>query len=75
MCSSHGIRRGNYFGGEPIGKTEVDVRVGKLKNRKAAVGDDTTGEMINGGGDRVVKWVWRLWPLRGVLCLKTVDLL
>ena len=36
MCGFDGIRRGNYFGGEPIGRAEVEVRVGKLKNEKAA---------------------------------------
>ena len=30
------------------------MRVGKLKNGKAAGGDEITGEMIKGGGDRVV---------------------
>ena len=35
MCSFDGIWRGNYFGGEPIGRAEVEVRVGKLKNGKA----------------------------------------
>ena len=28
MCGFDGIRRGSYFGGEPIGRTEVEVRVG-----------------------------------------------
>ena len=31
-----------------------------LKNGKAAGGDEITGEMIKGGGDRVVNWIWRL---------------
>ena len=30
------VRRGNYFGEKLIRRTEVDVRVAKLKNRKAA---------------------------------------
>ena len=34
--------------------------MGKLKNGKAAGKDDITGEMINGGGDRVVDYMWRL---------------
>ena len=34
MCSFDGIRRGNYFEGEPIGRAEVEVRVGKLRNGK-----------------------------------------
>ena len=36
ICGFDGIQRGNYFGGEPIGRAEVEVRVGKLKNGKAA---------------------------------------
>ena len=36
------------------------MRVGKLKNGKAAGKDEITGEMIKGGGDRVVDWIWRL---------------
>ena len=54
MCGFDGNRRGNYFGGESIGKAEVEVRMGKLKNGKAAGRDEITGEMIKGGGDRVV---------------------
>ena len=60
MCGFDGIRRSNYFGGEPIGRAEVGVRVGKLKNGKATCGDKIPGEMIKGGGDRVVDWIWRL---------------
>ena len=36
------------------------MRVSKLKNGKAAGKDEITGEMINGGGDRVVELIWRL---------------
>ena len=57
MCSFHEIRRGNYFGEEPIGRAEVEVRLGKLKNGKAAGKDEITGEMIKGGGNRVVDWI------------------
>ena len=32
MCGFDGIWRGTYFGGEPIGRAEVEVRVGKFKN-------------------------------------------
>ena len=56
MCGFDGIRRGNYFGGDTIGKAKVEVRVGKFKNGK----DETTGELIEGGDDRVVDWIWRL---------------
>ena len=60
MCGFRGIRRGNYFVGEPIGRAEVEVRVGKLKNGKPSGKDEITGEMITGGGDMVVDWIWRL---------------
>ena len=43
MCGFDGIRRGNYFGGEPVGRAEVEVRVSKLKNGKAAGKDEITG--------------------------------
>ena len=32
----------------------------KLKNGKAAGKDEITGEMIKGGGVRVVDWIWKL---------------
>ena len=60
MWGFDGIRRGNYFGREPIGKAEVEVRVGKLKNGKATSKVEIIREMIKGGGDRVVDWMWRL---------------
>ena len=54
MCGFDWIRR----------RAEVEVRVGKLKNGKATVGDEITGEMIKGEGDRVADWIWRLcWVL------------
>ena len=34
--------------------------MGKLKNRKATGKDEITGEIIEGGSDRVVDWIWRL---------------
>ena len=36
MCGFDGIRKGNYFGGDPIGRAEVEVRVRKFKYGKAA---------------------------------------
>ena len=60
MCGFHRVRRGTYFGGELIGRAEVDVRVGKLKNGKAADKDEITQEMIKDGGDRMVDWIWKL---------------
>ena len=44
------------FGEEAIGRTEVEVRVEKLKNGKATGKDEITAEMIKGGGDGVVDW-------------------
>ena len=43
ICGFDGVRRGNYFGGEPIGRAEVEMRVSKLKNGKAAEKDEFTG--------------------------------
>ena len=42
MSGFAGIQRGNNFGGEPTGRTEVEVRVGKLKNGMAAAKDEIT---------------------------------
>ena len=42
ICSFDGIRRDNYCGGEPIGRAEVELRVGKLKNGKAVGKDEIT---------------------------------
>ena len=33
ICGFDGIRRGNYFGGVPIGRPEVELRVGMAKSR------------------------------------------
>ena len=44
MCGFDRIQRGNYYGGEPIGRVKIKVRVGKLKNGKAADGDEITGK-------------------------------
>ena len=45
------------FRGEPIGRAEVDVRVGKLKNGKSVGKNEITEEMVKGGSDRVVDWI------------------
>ena len=34
--------------------------MGKLKNVKAVGKDEITGEMIKGGGDRMVDLIWKL---------------
>ena len=51
MCGFVRIQRCNNFGGEP-NRTEVEVRVGKLKNGKTAGKDEVAGEMIKGRGNR-----------------------
>ena len=40
MYGFDGILKGNYFRREPSGRAEVEVRVGKLKNGKAAGKDE-----------------------------------
>ena len=45
--------------GEPI-RMEAGVRVGKLKNGKAVGKVEVTVEMVKGGGNKVVDWIWRL---------------
>ena len=60
MCGFDGIQRGNYLEERSVGGAEVEVRVGKLKNGKSAGRDEITGEIIKGGGDSVVDWIWRL---------------
>ena len=37
MRGFDGIQRGNYFGGETIGRAEVELRLDKLKNGNSAV--------------------------------------
>ena len=49
ICHYDGIQRGSYFGGYPIRRTEVEARVRKFNNEKAACKDEVTGEMIKGG--------------------------
>ena len=49
MCGFDRIWKVNYLGREPIGRAEVEVRVGRLKNGKAAGKDEITGELIKGG--------------------------
>ena len=42
MCGFDGIWRGNYCGGEPIGRAVVEVRVGQFKKGKATGKDEIT---------------------------------
>ena len=77
MWGFDGIWGGKYFRGEPIERAEVEVRLVKLKNGKAAGKDETTGEVIKGGGDRVVDWICKLCNMafESGVGLKTEDLL
>ena len=54
MCGYDGVRRGNYFGGDPIRKIEIEERVKKLKNGEAAGKDEVTEEMVKGGNESEV---------------------
>ena len=70
MYGMDGVQRGNYFGGTPSRRTEVGVSVRQLKNRK----DKVTGEIIKGGGDMVVEWIWRLCYMTFESCVMPEDL-
>ena len=63
MWSFDGGQIGDYFGGKPIRRTEVELRVGNLRNGKAAGKDEVMGKMIKGGGYRVLGWIWRVYNM------------
>ena len=49
------VQRGKYFGGELIKRSEVEMRMGKLRNGKTAGKDEgVTEDVIKDGGDMVV---------------------
>ena len=48
MYNFDGVQRSNNLGREPIRRTEVEVRVGELKNGEAVGEDEVTGEMVKG---------------------------
>ena len=77
MCDFDGIRRGNNFEEKPIGRAEVEMRVQKLNNGKAAGNDEITGEMkkVEVTGWWIGSGGYVIWPLRVVLCLKIGYLL
>ena len=53
MYGFDGVQRSNYFRGEPIRRTEVEVRVESLRMERVQGKDEFTGEMIEmikGGG-------------------------
>ena len=47
----------NYFGLEPIRRTEVEARVRKFKDEKTAGKDEVTEEMIRDGDGKVMDWI------------------
>ena len=55
MCSFDRVWKGNYFRGELIRRTEVEVGVVKFKNGMAAGKDEVTGEMIKSGGECICR--------------------
>ena len=58
---------------EPVERSEVEVRVGKLKNGKVTGKNEITGEMIKGGGNRVVDWICRLCNMVFESCVVPED--
>ena len=59
-CLALMVFRDNYFRGELNRSTEVEISMRELKNGKAAAKDEVTGEMIQGRGDILVGWFWKL---------------
>ena len=60
MCGFNVGQSGNYFRVVPVMRAELEVRLGKLQNEKTADKAEVMGEMVKGGGDMVVDWIWRL---------------
>ena len=60
MGDFSGVQRGNYFRGEPIRRTKVEARVRRLKNIKVPGKDKVTLEMMQGGCEMVLDWIWKL---------------
>ena len=58
MCGYDGVRRGNYFGGEPIRKLKLRRKLRSL--RKSAGKDEVTEEIVKDGDDVVVDWISKL---------------
>ena len=60
MCGFDEVQRVNYFRGEPISRSELEIKVKKIKIRKAAGKDKVTREMIKWGCCRIEDWICRL---------------
>ena len=64
MCGYDGVRRGNYFGGEPIRKVEGEERVKKLRMERLQVRMRSQKRwFIKGRGDVVVDSIWKLYNM------------
>ena len=57
MCVFDRVRRGNYYGREPVRRTEKEMRVKKFKNCMETGNDEATGEMIKIKGELMIDWV------------------
>ena len=45
---------------KPVRKTEVELRVGKLRNGKIVGKDDVIEGTVNCVGELVINWIWKL---------------
>ena len=43
--------------------TELKVKVGRLLNEKASGKDEFIGEMVKGGNEFVIDWIWKLYNM------------
>ena len=43
-----------------VWRTEVEVRVRKIRNEKATGKSEVIGEVVKGGGQIMTDWIWKL---------------
>ena len=60
ICGFEAVTRVNYFGRDPVSRTEVEGRVKRFKNGEVVDKDTFTGEMIKSEGELVIDLVWIL---------------
>ena len=58
ICGFYGVQGGNYFRVEPVRRSEVEARVRKLRNGRAARKDEISGELVKSGVDVMVDSIW-----------------
>ena len=57
------VQRSEYFWGESVGRTQVELKVGKYRHGK----DEVIGEIIKSRGELVIRsGSCVIWPLRVV---------